>query len=67
MLGVHPEYRNRGIGQRVLLAGIAHLKDQGLRWAEITVDSENEEAYRLYRSIGFRVCRQSWWYQRAVD
>ncbi|MFC1989478.1 GNAT family N-acetyltransferase [Chloroflexota bacterium] len=67
MLGVYPDYRGRGIGKKVLLAGLAHLKCKGLRFAELTVDSENETACALYRSVGFEVRTDSLWYERVID
>ena len=67
MMGVDPDYRGRGIGKRVLLAGLAYLKSKGLRVTELTVDSENDVAYALYRSIGFEICDNSLWYQKALD
>ena len=67
MLGVDPEYRGRGIGRKVLLAGLAHLKRKGIRMTGLTVDSENEVAGELYRSIGFVVESSSLWYEKAVN
>ena len=66
MLGVDPDYRGRGIGKRVLLAGLSHLKSKGLSIAELTVDSQNKEAYALYQSNGFKVQDSILWYQKAV-
>lgn len=69
MLGVEPEYRakGKGIGKRVLLAGLAHLKSKGIEVVELTVDSENEAACALYESVGFKVSSTSVWYEKAVD
>ena len=67
MLGVDPDYRGRGVGKRVLLAGLAHLKSNGLRVAELTVDSENKVACALYWSIGFRVQTSSLWYEVVLE
>ncbi len=67
MLGVDPDYRGRGIGKRVLLDGLAHLKSKGLRFAELTVDSENETACALYRSVGFEVRTDSLWYEKIIN
>lgn len=67
MLGVNPDYRGRGVGRRVLLAGLAHLKSKGPRIAELTVDSENEVACALYRSMGFKVHDSSLWYEKTLD
>jgi mycothiol synthase len=67
MVGTDPDYRNRGVGRKVLLAGIAHLKNKGIQVAELTVDSENKVAYALYQSIGFKVRTSSLWYEKVID
>ena len=67
MLGVGPDYRGRGLGKRVLLAGLAHLKSKGLDVADLTVDSENKIACALYRSVGFEVRARSLWYEKTID
>ncbi|MGD0488225.1 MAG: GNAT family N-acetyltransferase [Syntrophorhabdales bacterium] len=63
MLGVDPDYRGRGIGRRLLVAGISALARKDLRIIELTVDQENEAACALYRSVGFRVWKSSLWYE----
>ncbi len=67
MLGVDPDYRGKGIGKTLLLAGLAHLKSKGLQAAELTVDSENKTACALYKSIGFGVWTSSFWYEKVID
>jgi mycothiol synthase len=66
MLGVDPDYRGRGIGKGVLLAGLSYLKSKGFQVAELTVDSRNQAACTLYRSVGFRVWASSLWYEKAI-
>jgi mycothiol synthase len=66
MLGVDPDYQGRGIGRRLLLAGLAHLSNKGTSVAVLTVDSENQAACTLYRSVGFEFRAGSLWYERAV-
>jgi len=66
MLGVDPDYRGRGIGKRVLLAGLSHLRSKGLRVVELSVDGENRVALALYRSIGFEIRASSLWYEKAL-
>ncbi len=66
MLGVAPDYEGRGIGKRLLLAGLAHLSRKGIRLAGVTADSENQAACALYRSVGFEVRAKSLWYEKAV-
>ena len=67
MMGVDPDYRDKGIGKIVLLAGLSYLKSKGVQVAELTVDSENEVACALYRSVGFQTWTSSLWYEKAID
>ena len=67
MLGVDPDYRGRGVGRRVLLAGLAHLKSKGISIAELTVDSDNKAACTLYHSVGFEVHKSNFWYEKVMN
>jgi len=67
MIGTDPDYRGRGAGRRVLLAGLAHLKNRGIQITELTVDSENKAACTLYQSIGFEVRTSSLWHEKVID
>jgi len=67
MIGADPEYRGRGVGKKVLLAGLAHLRNKGVRVAELTVDSENQVACALYWSTGFTVQSGSLWYEKVLN
>ena len=66
MLGIDPDYRGKGTGRRLLLAGLAHLKSKGSQVAVLTVDSENKEARALYDSVGFELRASSLWHEKAV-
>jgi len=67
MIGAHPDYRGKGVGKRVLLAGLANLKSKGLRTTELTVDSNNKVACDLYWSVGFEVRTSSLWYEKSLN
>lgn len=67
MLGVAPDYRGQGLGQTLLLAGIARLQGQGIVTIDITVNSENEVARTLYQSLGFKVRTSTLWYCKFLD
>jgi mycothiol synthase len=67
MLGVDPDYRGRGMGRQLLLAGLSHLKSKSLRVAVLTVDRENKAARALYRSVGFELWKSSLWYEKRLD
>jgi mycothiol synthase len=66
MLGVDPDYRGRGFGRELLLAGLSYLKSKGLRVVELTVDTENKVAYALYKSVGFKRWKSSLWYEKKL-
>jgi mycothiol synthase len=67
MLGVDPDYRGRGLGRHILFAGLSYLKSKDLRVVEVTVDSENQTAYALYKSVGFEFWTSSLWYEKRLD
>jgi mycothiol synthase len=67
MLGVRPGHRSRGLGRKLLLAGLRQLKDRGREVVEITVDSQNVAAVELYRSLGFQVVEDTLWYEMLID
>ena len=67
MLGVDPGYRGTGLGRKLMLAGLAHLKSKGLGAAWLEVDGENVAALRLYRALGFRQYAGSLWYEKPVS
>ncbi len=67
MIGSDPEYRSRGIGRKLLLAGLANLKNKGVSDAWLTVDSGNKAACSLYESAGFELQTSYLWYEKSVD
>ena len=67
MMGVDPLYRGQGLGRAVLLAGINYLQRRGMGAIELTVDSRNLVATKLYRSVGFRRKGIILWYQKTLS
>jgi ribosomal protein S18 acetylase RimI-like enzyme len=63
MVGVNPERQGNGLGRVATTAGINHLIEVGATPIDITVDSENTSAVRLYESLGFVMQWMSLWYQ----
>lgn len=51
---VLPEYRNQGIGRKLLLAGIETGKKLSIPHVTLLVSPNNHKAKKLYRSLGFR-------------
>jgi len=66
MIGTDPDYRGRGIGRKLLMAGLAHMHNKNVHAVTLTVDSENTTALALYESTGFEVWKRSLWYEKAV-
>lgn len=51
---VHPDYRRRGIGAKLLDAALVYCRVCGYREVELTTAPWMQQAQRLYRSRGFR-------------
>ena len=51
---VLPEYRNQGIGRKLLLAGIETGKKLSILHVTLLVSPNTHKAKKLYRSLGFR-------------
>ncbi|RUQ99006.1 mycothiol synthase [Labedella endophytica] len=52
-VGVHPDRAGAGIGRELMRAGLDRLEASGVETAALYVESDNEPATHLYRSIGF--------------
>ena len=63
MVGVLPDRQGQGLGRAVTGAGMDRLLELGSPSLEITVDSENPPAIRVYESLGFVVDWRSFWYE----
>ncbi len=53
-LAIHPVWRGRGIGTRLLRFLLDHAAGQGCREAKLEVRPNNEPALRMYERAGFR-------------
>jgi mycothiol synthase len=66
MLGVDPDFRKKGIGRKVLLAGLSHLQSKDVTIVELTTDGEDPVAWGLYESVGFRKRMMMEWYEKKL-
>jgi len=57
MLFVVPEWRRCGIASYLLKETPLYLRERGLAFAELEMDSENEPAGAPYRWLGYHVCQ----------
>jgi mycothiol synthase len=63
-LGVHPEYRGRGLGRALLAEGIRRLQGRGVGRILAATDDFREAACGLYESVDFRVIEPVWVYRK---
>ena len=54
-LAVHPEWRRRGVGRRLLALAMAEGTARGVTLAFLEVRPTNAQALKLYESLGFQV------------
>ncbi|RZT83645.1 mycothiol synthase [Pseudonocardia sediminis] len=55
VLGVDPAAHGRGLGRVLTLAGLHHLRDNGLDTVLLYVEADNGPAVRVYERLGFTV------------
>lgn len=51
-LGIHPNYRRKGLGEKLLVLIMEKLQHQGFKTIGVGVDPENRPACELYRKHG---------------
>jgi ribosomal protein S18 acetylase RimI-like enzyme len=56
-VGTHPDFWQQGLGKAVILAGLARLRQGGMDSVSLCVEHDNQPAWRLYASVGFRVVK----------
>ncbi len=54
ILGVHPNFRRRGLGYCLMREALRRLRQDGFTRVELDMDSLNSGALRLYRQLGFQ-------------
>lgn len=55
VIATDPDFQGRGLGRRLVLAGLHHLASKGLTLGMLYVDATNKRAVRLYEDLGFTV------------
>lgn len=67
-VGVHPNYRRRGIARSLTLQAIEHARRRGGPAVWLHVRQDNQGAIQLYESLGFveRARRTTWYSTNAI-
>jgi ribosomal protein S18 acetylase RimI-like enzyme len=55
---VIPGWRRQGLARYLLREGMRYLRERGLAYAELEMDSTNAPALALYESLGYRVFKE---------
>jgi mycothiol synthase len=66
VIGVGPSRQGTGLGRALVVGGLASLAERGVTTGMLFVDADNEEALRLYGSLGFTTSRVDRAYEREV-
>lgn len=65
VVAVDPAYQGHGLGRTVTAAGLAHLKDRGVRTIDLYVEGDNDPAIATYRRWGFERVAQDVMYHHT--
>src|SRR5215207_1423678 len=65
--GIIPEFREQGYQRPLVLAGIEHLRKKGKRPITLEFWGDNENALKIYRSLGFEMVNRFIAYHRELE
>ena len=54
-LAINPNSQNKGIGSKIFNQVISDLKKDGISRIELKVESDNHNAIKFYKKIGFQI------------
>jgi len=55
---LHPEFRGRGLGQRLLKEALQYSRDKGYRQLFLETTDDQQTAIRMYTKVGFQKVRE---------
>jgi mycothiol synthase len=65
IVGLAPDARGRGLGRKLVVAGLAHIQARGRPGAMLYVEADNAAAIALYEALGFQACFEHVCYERV--
>ncbi len=57
-VGVHPDYRGRGVGRALIARGLAHMAEAGLHTGTVCFEGDNAASRALYLGSGFEIAHE---------
>ncbi|MXZ21412.1 MAG: GNAT family N-acetyltransferase [Caldilineaceae bacterium SB0665_bin_25] len=66
ILGVHPDFRRRGLGTCLMLEAMGRLRENGFKRVELDMDRLNARALPIYEQLGFREQEAITMYRREI-
>ena len=66
-IALHPKYQRRGLGETLMRWALAWFREQGMRRAALTTNTDNPRAIALYTKLGFVVIETGIDYRRSLD
>lgn len=67
-IALHKDFRGKGLGRELLAAVLNELAGRGYQRCRLLVATDNENAFALYRSTGFKAAGvQSQWFQMLAE
>jgi ribosomal protein S18 acetylase RimI-like enzyme len=66
-LGVHADFRKRGLASAILEEGLRRLSSKGAKRIYVQTDSYRNAAFKLYESAGFRVINDIHMYRKDCE
>ncbi len=54
-LAINPDFQNKGLGGKLFAAVISEFKEKGVKRLELKVESDNHNAIKFYKKMGFQI------------
>jgi ribosomal protein S18 acetylase RimI-like enzyme len=54
-LAINPDFQNNGLGSQLFIKVISDSKENGIKRLELKVESDNHNAIKFYKKMGFQI------------
>jgi ribosomal-protein-alanine N-acetyltransferase len=66
-VAIHPDFRGRGVGSRLIEAVLARLKERGIQYVYGLTKVENDKIHGLLKKFGFTQGNAFYWFEKYLD